>query len=130
MYDATFFFVTNQLVGAKIFILLIILYLYIDQTQLEILIWVWKEDLLTHWTLGIVAVKSVYFEINLEVDFLGTYNQAVRKRLLQDPVNDRSMMTSSKGNIFCVTGHLCGELTDHRWIPRTKASNAELWCFL
>ena len=40
------------------------------------------------------------------------------------------MMTSSNGNIFCVTGPLCGELTSHRWIPRTKASNAELWCFL
>ena len=40
------------------------------------------------------------------------------------------MMTSSNGNIFRVTGHLCGEFTGHRWIPRTKASDAELWCFL
>ena len=40
------------------------------------------------------------------------------------------MMTSSNGNIFCVTGPLCGEFTGHRWIPHTKASNAELWCFL
>ena len=32
------------------------------------------------------------------------------------------MMTSSNGNIFRVTGP--------RWIPRTKASDAELWCFL
>ena len=39
------------------------------------------------------------------------------------------MMTSSNGNIFRVTGHLCGEFTGHRWIPRTKASDAELWCF-
>ena len=30
-------------------------------------------------------------------------------------------MTSSNGNIFRVTGP--------RWIPRTKASDAELWCF-
>ena len=29
-----------------------------------------------------------------------------------------------------VTGHLCGEFTGPRWIPRTKASDAELWCFL
>ena len=36
----------------------------------------------------------------------------------------------SNGNIFRVTGYLCGEFTDHRWIPRTKASDAELWCFL
>ena len=40
------------------------------------------------------------------------------------------MMTSSNGNIVRVTGHLCGEFTGHRWIPRTKASDAELWCFL
>ena len=26
-------------------------------------------------------------------------------------------MTSSNGNIFRVTGHLCGEFTSHRWIP-------------
>ena len=34
------------------------------------------------------------------------------------------------GNAFRVTGHLCGEFTGHRWIPRSKASDAELWCFL
>ena len=44
--------------------------------------------------------------------------------------NQFNMMTSSNGNIFRVTGHLCGELTGPRWIPRTKASDAELWCFL
>ena len=32
------------------------------------------------------------------------------------------MMTSSNGNIFRVTGHLCGEFIGDRWIPRTKAS--------
>ena len=30
------------------------------------------------------------------------------------------------GNIFHVTGHLCGEFTGPRWIPRTKASDMEL----
>ena len=40
------------------------------------------------------------------------------------------VMTSSNGNIFRVTGHLCGEFTGPRWIPHTKASDAELWCFL
>ena len=39
-------------------------------------------------------------------------------------------MTSSNGNIFRVTGPLCGEFTGHRWIPLTKASDAELWCFV
>ena len=40
------------------------------------------------------------------------------------------MMTSSNGSIFRVTGHLCGEFTGPRWIPHTKARDAELWCFL
>ena len=40
------------------------------------------------------------------------------------------MMASPNGNIFRVTSPLCGELTGHRWIPLTKASDAELWCYL
>ena len=32
----------------------------------------------------------------------------------------QSMMTSSNENIFRVTGHLYGEFTGDRWIPRTK----------
>ena len=32
------------------------------------------------------------------------------------------IMTSSNGNIFRVTGPLCGEFTGHRWIPLTQ------WC--
>ena len=40
------------------------------------------------------------------------------------------MMTSSNGNIFGVTGPLCREFDGHLWIPRTKVSYAELWCFL
>ena len=39
-------------------------------------------------------------------------------------------MMSSNGNIFRVTGLLCGEFTGRRWIPLTKASDAGLWCFL
>ena len=39
-------------------------------------------------------------------------------------------MTSSNGNIFRVTGLLWGESTGDRWIPLTKASDTELWCFL
>ena len=42
----------------------------------------------------------------------------------------QSMMTSSNGNIFRVTGHLCGKFTGPRWISHTKAIDAELWCLL
>ena len=39
------------------------------------------------------------------------------------------MITSSKRNIFRVNGHLCGELIGSQGFPRTKASDAEHWCF-
>ena len=39
-------------------------------------------------------------------------------------------MTSSNGNIFRVTDPLWWEPTGQRWIPLTKVSDAELWCFL
>ena len=39
------------------------------------------------------------------------------------------IIMSSYGYIFRVTGHFLGELTYHRWIPLTKASDAEFWCF-
>ena len=40
------------------------------------------------------------------------------------------MMTSSNGNIFSITGPLCRQSTDHRWIPLTMDSEAELWPYL
>ena len=40
------------------------------------------------------------------------------------------LMTSSNGNIFHVTGHLCGEFTGRRLISLAKASDAAFWCFL
>ena len=46
------------------------------------------------------------------------------------PCRQNGMTTSSNGNNFRVTGPLCGEFTGHRWIPLTKGSEAELWCFL
>ena len=45
-------------------------------------------------------------------------------------VSNGYMMTSSNGNIFRVAGHLCGKFIGQQWIPRTKASDVELWCFL
>ena len=40
------------------------------------------------------------------------------------------MMTPSNGNIFRVTGLLCGEFTGHRSIPLTKATTADFDDFL
>ena len=48
---------------------------------------------------------------------------------LMETQPDALMMTSSNGNIFRATGVLCGEFTGPRWILRTKASDAGLWCW-
>ena len=39
-------------------------------------------------------------------------------------------IVTSNGDIFRITGPLCGEFIGPRWIPLTQASDAELWCFL
>ena len=43
----------------------------------------------------------------------------VQKTKMADEIS-RDMMTSSNGNIFRVTGHLCGEFTGPRWIPAQR----------
>ena len=57
-------------------------------------------------------------------------NQHFARQLAQAISRKQKMMTSSNGNIFRVTGPLCGEFTSPRWIPRTKASDAELRFFI
>ena len=68
----------------------------------------------------------------------GTHAMSLKYRLVKAPtvkaINsdwpweelEQMMMTSSNENIFRVTGHLCGEFTGLRWIPRTKASDGAL----
>ena len=41
-----------------------------------------------------------------------------------------NMMTWSNGNVFHVTSSLWRKSTGYWWIPLTKASGVELWCFL
>ena len=59
---------------------------------------------------GYVLVGSIfYYEIVIKC--LTTMAGARRWKYV--------MITSSNGNIFRVTGHLCGEFAGHRWIPFT-----------
>ena len=58
------------------------------------------------------------------------FNTADQLVVYHDDIHINFMMTSSSGNIFRDIGPLCGEFTGYRWIPLTKASDAELWCFL
>ena len=59
--------------------------------------------------------------------FFLTIPQCTRFMFCYDMLFTHNMMTESIGSIFPVTGHCEG---NHRWIPLTKASKAELWCFL
>ena len=82
--------------------------------------------------LNICEISPLY-AINYRVYFM--IQTVLRIEILVDLLRYQDetrydMMTSSKGNIFRVTGPLCKEFTGHRWIPHTKASHAELWCFL
>ena len=94
---------------------------------------------------------KVYFDSNLtEVGSEGPTDEKSRlawamdgwqtsaKLLVGDPVrwciyaslDCNNMMMSPNGKIFSGTGPVCGDFTGHRWIPCTKASDAELWSFL
>ena len=89
-----------------------------------------------------IVLRSIHFWLctgtgkwlRIEKDKLSPTSPRIRTWASQAPTYPQTggplMMTSSNGNIFRVTGHLCGEFTGPRWIPRTKASDAELWCFL
>ena len=60
---------------------------------------------------------------------IGGYNAALYGTIIGEYVY-HIIMTSSNGNIYRVSGPLCEEFTCNRWIPLTKASDAELWGFL
>ena len=73
--------------------------------------------------------EQIWMQQSVKQDWDLYYHNLIQ--ISQGPMSQRWwMMTSSNGNFFRVTSYLCGEFTDHRWIPRTKASDAEFWCFL
>ena len=85
---------------------------------------------LLHWRQGNRMVVSSRTSRNKAVSVMAQQNAWTSWRL-KSPTNVcLLMMTSSNGNIFRFTGPLCGEFTGHPWIPRTKASDSELWWFL
>ena len=86
---------------------------------------------------GWVIISNVFYVITNHLPVPKTQKWFNQSRLLKDPpftnedkVICHFIMTSSNGNIFGVAGPLCGEFAGHRWIPRIKASDTELWCFL
>ena len=74
----------------------------------------------------LIRVDPILFSVQLNISI---NMRKVRNKLWLDFLIWYNMMTSSNGNIFRDTGHLCGEFTGHGLIPHTKASDAKLWCF-
>ena len=92
-----------------------------------------NTPLVSYTSLLIDVLCCIRFNIKFMVSYpapsiaTSTFNQV----LPQVPYShSMTMMTSSNGNIFRVTGHVCGEFTGPRWISRTKASDAELVMFI
>ena len=77
--------------------------------------------------LNTCVLKTKYFETEC---VLLVIRRKVSWRFLDDVMACKRMAMSSNRNIFRVTSPLWGEFTGHRWIPLTKASDAELLCFL
>ena len=78
-------------------------------------------------------LKSLFREFTIPWDLIIRYLNATLEQyqdLIFICLKYTGMMTLSNGYIFRVTGHLGGEFTTHRWIPRTKANDVEPWCFL
>ena len=71
-----------------------------------------------------ICVENAQFTSNVYM-----YTSLAQRHALHLRSTAFYMMTSSNGNIFRVTGPLCGEFACHRWMPLTKASDAKLWCF-
>ena len=89
-----------------------------------------RERLLTHWRYCCsIALSHRNTILKFAHIRLAPPVSAPWKRKTDLGSNSFFIMTSSNGNIFRVTGHLGGESTGHRWIPRTKTSDAELLMF-
>ena len=63
---------------------------------------------------------DVVFTLSYMIHPIGDRNDASNRNSFLRTKYKIIMVTSSNGNVFRVTGHLCGEITGDRWIPRTN----------
>ena len=107
-------------------------FLHIDRKQCH---WT-RRPLRNHFIdfLGLFAAEISHRNISIGImAWISNHIYTNKWHVMSHPCTQQfngGMMTSSNGNIFRVTGPLCGEFTGHWWIPLTKASDTELWCFL
>ena len=85
------------------------------------------------------AMKTLYSDVSSgspyycfqwqHLEMFNTCYQASYADKTTNWLNLYIMMTSSNVNIFSTPALLCGKFTGHWWIPLTKTSDAEHWCF-
>ena len=85
-------------------------------------------------------VKIIVFNRNIPIFLCRPLTVAVCDIIYNKPQNSMPINQAAMTQFSAIhddvikwkhfTGHLCGEFTGHRWIPHTKASDAELWCSL
>ena len=80
-------------------------------------------------TIGTTSVKSLSNFISLLCPKTIRHSNTIVTTTYCLKIIPSHQTTSWNRNVFRVTGPLCGEFTGHRWIPRTKASDAELCCY-
>ena len=86
----------------------------------HILLGVWFSSML-----GLKLIHASKMGLSWNSDITGEQYQCrgcwYTDALCREDISKHCMMTSSNGNIFRVTGHLCGVFTGLWWIPRTKS---------
>ena len=97
--------------------------------------WVWRLCLFTPLTTFTTSVRNFWYHMTLVYEYIDSRFQMHffkfhnNTEIRNGSILGNIMVTSSNGNIFRITGHLCGEFTGRRWISRTKASDAEFDVF-
>ena len=76
----------------------------------------------SHYDVIAMTLRLLYDSSNV--------NKVIDKNMVKCPKWIHAHDDVIKWKHFRVTGPLCGEFTGHRWIPLTKTSDAEVWCFL
>ena len=82
------------------------------------------------YILRVSHMAQMNYKDKMKLSIVSNISPFIASYVLSCSTTQIFMMTSSNGNIFRVTGLLCGEFTGRRCIPHTKASDAELWCYL
>ena len=79
-------------------------------------IWLQYEHINFHpsTALSMRNIRLYTLPLKVEICFIYSVNRT------SQVIANIYMMMSSNGNIFCVTGPLCGEFTGHWWIPPPK----------